>query len=268
MGMEPFDYLTYKRKKLEEGENTQPSGKRIYTQQEKKLALGCIITFVCFFIFAMFYVASKSSKIDIEYGRLGKNPNRTIEFKDEVDGEEITRKEKITVDKRLFLIQQEEKGPSESKIIGKNNETEVISNSEFNDIKNKNEEFLNNKTQEEEPKKTEALQEITPSTTVNKIAMKPKLPVATVLPENNTKVVVNSVGAIEAPVIVTKVLVGKYATMDEAKQAQSEMSDTPSFVKKINGFYTLQVGSFDNYEVAKTTAGKLKSRGYSAWLYQ
>lgn len=268
MGMEPFDYLTYKRKKMEEGGSAELPKKRVYSAKEKALALGCIITFFCCFIFATMYVGSKSSKIDIEYGRLGKNQNKMTEFKDEIDGEEVTRKEKITVDKRLFIIQQEERGPSESKIIEKNKDSEVISNNEFNEIKTKNEEYLNNQNQKEEDK-TEAKQpeQIKP-VVVNKVAIKPKLPVATVLPEGNTKVSVKSVGGLDANTPVSKVLVGKYSTMEEAKKAQEKMPDVPSFVKKINGYYTLQVGSYESYEVAKATAGRLKLKGFDSWIYQ
>ena len=260
--MEPFDYLAYKRKKLEEkGIKLENPLKKTYTEREKALMVGCAATFVCCFLLAMAYVGSKSSKIDIEYGRLGKNSNKIVEFTDEVDGEEVTRKEKITVDKRLFLIQQEEQGPSESKTVDKMKDSEVISNSEFNEIKTKNEEYFNNTKQEEiiKPNTTENI-------TVNKVSIKPKIPTTT-LPEDNTKVLVKPVGALETSTPSTKVLVGKFYNIEDAKKVQSELPD-PSFVKKINGYYSLQVGSFESFEVAKATAGRLKLKGFDAWIYQ
>ena len=261
--MEPFDYLTYKKNKTEE-EATQ----RTYTKEEKRLAIAIWIgTFAFMFVFVFCLVASRTSKIDIEYGRMG-NKDRQVsyEVQDEETGENVTKKNKFTIDKRLFLIQQEEKGPSESKTLAKTPEqAEVISNKKFDEIKTNNKEILNKQEETKETvNKSEAQAQAV--SVQNKVAIKPKLPLPS---ENETSNLgVKAIGAIDTPKLTSKVFVGKYISIEDARKVQAELSDTPTFLKKINNHYTLQVGSFDSFDTAKSTAAKLKMRGFDAWIYQ
>ncbi len=253
--MDHFDYLTYKQKKQQE----KTPKKRVYTNREKALATACLVSFALFFVFATIFIATKASKIDIEYGRLGKNPNLEVEIQDEENGEEVTRKEKFTVDKRLFLIFQEEKGPSESKVLKRNTEGDVISNSAFENIKSNGQEYL----PKEEPAPSVKTERISAS---NKVAIKPKLPVNT--EASSTQVLVKPVGAFNTSYAPAKVYIGKFATIEEAKSLQAKIIDIPCFIKRTGAYYTLQAGSYDNYEAAKKEAGKLKARGLDAWILQ
>ena len=267
--MEPFDYLAYKKNK---DKNTKI---RKYTEEEKRLA--CLIwigTFFVVFVTVIIIVASKTGKIDIEYGRLGKNPSVEVEVVDEDDGEIVTRKEKFTVDKRLFLIQQEEKGPSKSKAVEKTNEqSEVISNEEFNEIQASNSQYLNKKEDKKEDKKEEDKKSSSAEKTQTpkaqpasqKASLKGKLPVSE---KNEKQVTIKPESALQAPKITSKVLVGKYYSIEDARKAQSSFGAEQALIKKINNYYTVQVGVFENYNVAKSLAVKLKAQGYDSWIFQ
>lgn len=67
MGMEPFDYLTYKKNKFKRPKNTIDNKHKII------IASICILTFIFCFFMVFNIISSKTSKIDIEYGRLGVN---------------------------------------------------------------------------------------------------------------------------------------------------------------------------------------------------
>lgn len=279
--MEPFDYLTYKKNKAQNKIKKMPA--------VDKTAAGviCLITFTGFFVFVMVFIASKSSKMDIEYGRLG-NTNQTapqtvnkIYYDDEE--EDIKR---FTIDKRLFLIRQEEYGPSESRIIKPKDSFEVISKEEFELLKTNSEEVV--KTAEKnyagEPltdkyltgqnetvlknnpdtKESEELQTQMPQPpNETKAAIKPKLPV---------KPAIKPLGALDAPAVISKVLVGRYKTLDEARKAQSLMTElqdgTIPFIRKVNAYYSIQTGSYKSFDIAKAAASKLKAKGYDVWILQ
>lgn len=79
----------------------------------------------------------------------------------------------------------------------------------------------------------------------------------------------------QAPVPVTptynetfKVLVGKYSTLEQARVAQSILQDSDvgvsSFVKSMNGAYTLQVGSFTERAKAENLLNDLLSNSFPA----
>lgn len=269
MGMEPFDYLTYKRNK------TLSKTGQIKTKDKKAVGIICAITFVSIFILVMVFIASKSSKIDIEYGRMG---NTTEEIaKTETENNEIEEDEnlhKFTIDKRLFLIQQEEKGPSESRVIQKKDQGEVISREEFNNLKTNSEEViktaekhlataLEQNKQQMEQKDTTAQKQETTTLEQNKVAMKPKLPV---------KPMVTPLSALEAPNVTSKVLIGKYYSLEDARKIKDTITGLPEgvspFVRKISTYYAVQIGSYDSFDYAKAIASKLKAQGYDVWILQ
>lgn len=264
--MDEFDYLSYKQSKTEDKKKAKK-----YSKEEKIIALSVWAgTFAIVFILVIIFVSTKSSKIDIEYGRLGKDTEKgaVVEYQDEEDGEEIIRKERFTVDKRLFLIQQEEKGPSKSKVVSKDTEqSEVISTNTFNEIKTKNDEIIK-KVNEIKPQDTQSSTDII-NNVVNldsskKVKIKPKLPVDT---QNTPSEQPKLTSAIEAPKVTSKVFVGRYTSIEEAKKYQQKIAE-PSIVKKINNIYTIQVGVYENSNVAKNVAGKLKIQGHDVWIFQ
>lgn len=67
---------------------------------------------------------------------------------------------------------------------------------------------------------------------------------------------------------MTKVYVGRYATLEQAKVAQEILQDsgleiTP-FVKNVNGSYTLQVGSYSSRAKAEGLASELQRNSFPA----
>lgn len=67
---------------------------------------------------------------------------------------------------------------------------------------------------------------------------------------------------------ITKVVVGNYSSIDQAKVAQSILQEaglgvTP-FIKNIHGSYTLQVGSFSSEEKAKSLVDELLKNNFPA----
>lgn len=75
----------------------------------------------------------------------------------------------------------------------------------------------------------------------------------------------------EAP-RMTKVYVGRYSTIEQAKVAQEILLDsgvdiTP-FVKNMGGYYTLQVGSFSSRAKASEIAGELQQNNFPARMVQ
>lgn len=71
---------------------------------------------------------------------------------------------------------------------------------------------------------------------------------------------------------MSKVLVGHYATMEQAKVAQEILVDsginiTP-FVRKFNGAYTLQVGSYGSRDKAEELSSELQRNNFPAKIIQ
>ncbi|MFA7658535.1 MAG: SPOR domain-containing protein [Candidatus Gastranaerophilaceae bacterium] len=71
---------------------------------------------------------------------------------------------------------------------------------------------------------------------------------------------------------MSKVYVGRYATVEQAKVAQGILLDsgldiTP-FVKDMGGFYTLQVGSYSNRAKAEGLASELQRNNFPARVIQ
>lgn len=71
---------------------------------------------------------------------------------------------------------------------------------------------------------------------------------------------------------MSKVLVGHYATLEQAKVAQGILLDsglnvTP-FIKDLGGSYTLQVGSYSNRAKAESVASELQRNNFPATIIQ
>lgn len=71
---------------------------------------------------------------------------------------------------------------------------------------------------------------------------------------------------------IFKVVVGKYATVEQARVAQSILQDSDvgvsSFIKTINGTYTLQVGSFTERSKAEQLLNELLRNSFPARIIQ
>jgi len=72
--------------------------------------------------------------------------------------------------------------------------------------------------------------------------------------------------------IMSKVLVGKFATFDEAKimatKIKQQNSSITPFVRKVGNVFCVQVGSFGDFNIAKNYAKNFKDNGFEVWIYQ
>ena len=88
--------------------------------------------------------------------------------------------------------------------------------------------------------------------------------------QNDIKIEPISLPTVEAPKpnTVSKIYIGQYSDMQKAIDMQnniinSGVSVTP-IIKEVNGYYTIQVGAFTNYDSAKNLAVQLENAGFSA----
>ena len=255
MNFNTSDYFTYKKNKLE----TEPEHIVKPTSKVNFLLQIFVATFIIMFILIAVAIMKYSSRVDIEFaqGELSLNNN---EVQNNISGLEFEEKQ-AKIDKRLILIQQEENAPSEAKIIAKQPEySEVIdathlekNNKIEKEVKADNEKNKQNLVipDKEENKIVEAINEIK-----NHSKKVEELP----LPGNKNITV------------MSKVLIGKYLTFEDAQKGQEEIkAKNPSlkpFVKKIGEIYSVQAGSFSEFDEAKKQAQFLKSQGLDVWIYQ
>ena len=150
----------------------------------------------------------------------------------------------LCIDNRLKLIQLEENAPSEAKIISnEKNDNEVIDLEQYAKLK-------------EEASGSDvvplgaSIETTTNSATTNK-------PIS--MNEANVEV-------------YSKVLIGKYETFEDARSAQDAVREvnrgTTPFIRKVGDIYALQVGSFQDLEVAKQVASRFRAENFDVWIYQ
>ena len=258
MDFEPSDYFTYKKNKMHTKMMAQ---KKTFSRFNFLLQLF-IVTFLIMFIVIVVAIMRYSSKMDIEYskGDLSFNNSDTASSVlgySSADYDDEQRK----IDKRLAIIQQEENAPSAAKIIQSDKEKqdeiiamEHVENSQKMDkiekIKAKNEQSEKNETM---ASKTAEIAE-----NVKQAVTKPQIAKNIQVEDNMT--------------ITSKVLIGRFQSFDQASELQSEIkekdpSSTP-FVRKIGEVYSLQLGSYQDFSIAKAQARKFKALGYDVWIYQ
>lgn len=245
-------YFAYKKNKIQNE-----------LKQERKpisrLSFLCqlfIATFIIMFIAIAITIMKYSSKMDIEYSKgelqfINSTLTNTNGYSAPyVDEDNHQRR----IDKRLILIQQEENAPSEARIINKPKmQLEVIDSAHVE--KNKKLEKIEkqeklNKQNEEKNSKL--------STIMEEVKLQKKIPV-----ENN----------IESNVtVMSKVLLGRYSTFDEAQKMQKQIkANNPSmqpFVRKVGNVFSVQMGSYQDFSQAKIHAQKLSTKGLDVWIYQ
>lgn len=282
MSMEPFDYLSYKKNKMP----NKHQAKEAVKAGKLKTMTVCVVTFFAILFPMLLFISSKSSKMDIEYGRLGNQQDSPYGHSDNtVSGEENSddnnednteddvKPAKYTIDKRLFLIMQEEKAPSISRVLQKDKEqAEVISQEQFDRIKSNSSDVAGKKseTDKEETKydtkeaeNNQPPETTMPTATVLKPVIKPKI-----MPAPTTKPIVKY--DMQTP--LSKVLIGRYTTPDEAKEIQAKLSSViqgrSPYIKRIGAHFSIQVGAYDNFETAKSIAARLQARGFEAWILQ
>lgn len=211
-----------------------------------------LVTFIAIFIAVVASIVRYSSKINID---------TTNEVQDALDRISDTySEEQRPIDKRLIFIQQEENAPSEAKIVAKEtyNNEEVISPSLFEE--------------EKRQKKLERFEQAKASANVENAVSNIEDDDYN-FEEKKPKPVVKTESYIQNNIIVvSKVLVGKFATLDEALKKQNEIKEnnpksTP-YVKKVGDIFSIQMGTYQDFATAKSAAASLKSKGYDVWIYQ
>ncbi len=233
MSMNSPDYLTYKKSKINPQIEKQKRLSRL------KIALWIfIITFSIIFAVVVQVVRKYSARIDIEYGRNADAQATSESILSEGFGADA----KKLIDKRLKLIQLEENAPSEAKIISDEKENnEVIDLEQFAKIKE--------------------------SGSVGDDEVKIKI-------ETNDSAKVQEQKQLQDSnvAVYSKVLIGKYATFEDARAAQDSVREynqgTTPFIRKVGDIYALQVGSYQDLTTAKQIASKFRAQNFDVWIYQ
>lgn len=228
-----------------------------------------VATFLIIFVLIVVAIVKYTSKINIDPPK--ESSESSIE---DVSGYmDNTNEEQKTIDKRLIMLQQEENAPSEAKIIQndkqKNND-EIIDPKHIEDIKKyeKTEKFdkENSKLVKKEaplPEKTKG-NVLLPVTLPNEQnhsakALKPHIKTENYEPESNIT-------------IMSRVLVGKFQTFEDAQKLQRDIKESnpasSPYVKKVSEVYTVQMGSYKDFSVAKSQASALKAKGWDVWIFQ
>ncbi len=243
--METPDYLAYKKNKEKY---------KIENSKMPKIKLFFwifAITFFGAFIGVKILAGQYTSKIDIEEEKNLRKNDFTY-----AQNEEEGRK--YSIDRRLTNIYNEEIAPSKARVIEKSDDPSVIDLRSYREMVSAKEKEEARETQKEEvpvPEKVQIPDE--------KVALAPKITLNTPAPEPKA----------EVPVYI-RIFVGRYRTLEEAREAQGNINDIPQFsaispfIRKIGEVYTIQVGSYTNKQVAKSTALKFGNAGYNVWMIE
>ncbi|MBQ7450468.1 SPOR domain-containing protein [bacterium] len=203
----------------------------------KKLVLIFMTTFVVVVIFASIFFRGIFSNADVN---IGENPVASMNQREDEENELNIRAQ---IDQRLKMIQNEEEMPGVSER-GYETDEEIVERLRRDESKNKYSED-DSKTEEKE-------------TVEHKQVMEPvSIPIET--PKTDLNTTSNT---------VSKIYIGQYSDMQKAVEMQanilnSGLNITP-IVREVNGYYTLQVGVFANYESAKAVADQINNAGFSA----
>lgn len=250
MNFNSSGYFAYKKNKIQ----------REIEEQKKpisRLSFLCqlfFVTFVVIFIVIVVSIMKYSAKVDIEYtkGELQLNTDNitSIPNYNNVIEEEPQQR---TIDKRLMLIQQEENAPSKAKVVEKTKDNLEVISVEHIEKNKKIDKLERLKLKEDKVGKTSIV------TTADESKQEKKFKIEDITLDKNIT-------------IMSKVLVGRFTTFEEAQKLQHKIkAQTPSlqpFVKKIGNVFAVQMGSYQDFNVAKSHAQKLQSLGYDVWIYQ
>ncbi len=207
-----------------------------------------IATFIIMFIIIVISIMKYSSKMDIEYSKKEIKLNNTFSplQHDASSNQNYENEKQLKIDKRLLLIQQEENAPSEAKIIS----TERLYNEVIDPVH-----LENNKKIEKEEKIQEFVNKIEESEQEH-----PEKSATPIIPENKNIT------------IMSKVLVGRFSSFEDAQRLQGVIkakdASLSPYVKKVGDVFTVQLGSYQDFNIAKNQANILKAKGLDVWIYQ
>lgn len=247
------DYFTYKRNKIQQE-----------TEQVKKpiskisfLFQLFIATFIIMFIVIAVAIMKYSSRVDIEYSQ-GELSLSNTDIQSNITGYDADDKQG-KVDKRLALIQQEENAPSEAKIIAKQPDNSSVIDPIHLEKNKKIDKQINAENEKNKPNL------MIPDKEENKL-----LGAINEIKNHSKKVEEQSENS--NITIMSKVLIGKYNSFEDAQKIQADIkSKNPTyspFVRKIGEIFSVQMGSYQDFNVARKQAQTLKGQGYDVWIYQ
>ncbi|MBQ3642058.1 SPOR domain-containing protein [bacterium] len=246
--------------------------KRSKRKKNTKGMLHGLFLFVCVFVFALliFFFLAKSYSPNVDVA-IGNTESMTL-------NEEDMDVEIKSVDERLKWIQMEDELPSVS-VRNPNNDID-IKNFELNYDDIENDKYAMMEKRKEKKEETSEQKEEKPITppkpSMNELIHakddfrkieEPKqivpLPIKTQL-STNTKQEEVSVPTVPT---ITKVYLGQFATLEEAMSVQDkvakDVSGTAPFIKAVNDYFIVQLGSFTDKTRADNFIQQLKEKGYT-----
>lgn len=234
-----------------------PSSDRKKKSQQNKLLFIFLSTFFITLISLIYLATAFTPKIDIEV-------NETQPQSEQIPQDEenmVAEVEYKSIDSRLKDIQMDDKylnSPESQET------SDIVAN-----LKKMKEETIAKQMKNEDGISDEMVGDIqTPSFDVIKLNP-PKLATPQYSNQQKNFSVSQPVKKVSTTATkMTKVYVGKYADFEQAALVQdalvkSSLVSAP-FIKNLNGYYVVQVGSFSNMEAAQNVAELLISNGYSA----
>lgn len=232
-----------------------PASARKKKSQQNKLVFIFLSTFFITLITLIYLATAFTPKIDIEV-----NDTQTAEEQLSTEEEKmIAEVEYKSIDSRLKDIQMDDKYLKNTQT----ENTDIVEN-----LKRMKEEAIakqmkNNDYTNEEPEQIERH-----SLDVIKLAPPQLATPQYTKKQETTSTVSQPKKTTTTTPKMTKVYVGKYAEFDQAATVQealvkSSLVSAP-FIKNLNGYYVIQVGSFANMEAAQNVAELLISNGYAA----
>lgn len=269
------DYLTYKKSRMNPA-RVQRVEKRI--EKIKRIFKLSVVTFCIMFAVVVVFIKKYAKRVDIEYGRHGAEIAKENQSGGATQGFSVSQgfgdgyydNDKRTIDKRLLLIQEEENAPSESRVLPQDRDKNEVMNLEHYEKLKSNREAEDAKAEEAPvPKKAEEtkpqVHQASPQESGQGGVHSAEKPI------NIEQQGVYSPIELPKPANI-KVLVGRYSTFEEAKNAQTAMKNSKAkiapFIRKVDNVYSLQIGSYTNMDVARGVAGSFSMDGFDAWIYQ
>lgn len=206
-----------------------------------------IYLFFATFFFSMFIVGfiikTLSPSVDVEIGDNVEN-SQEVESPDEPQS---------GIDDRLKWIQFEDNMPGVSKRIEEKEVSSDDPSMQGDDITN---------SADEKVRDAKNSSQTDSKTLQNSKSQKMAPPVPT------TTEAVRNVNASSAPLKMTKVYIGSYSSIEQAISVQNKLIDAnlnvSPFVKEVNGYYVVQVGSYANRQKAQTLYSEVTSMGFPA----
>lgn len=220
-----------------------------YKKKKKKNSKNSIFIFITtFFVMLLFFsVVAKS---------LSPNVDVTIGDDSETDAKESGLGVKKFIDERLKMIQMEDNSAGVS-----------LKNEENSKMKYDDEGF--NKFSQNSGESTTSTPE-KDTINIQDVEEEPLHP--TYNPPRPSRPSGNDLSTPIVTTLTSKVFVGRYATLEQARVAQEILLDsglniTP-FIKDLGGVYTLQVGSYSSRAKAEGLASELQRNSFPARVVQ